>query len=199
MTDLSDAPSLNCLRSLSLSFPPPHRTPVHPNFTAPDLPLLPHAPNLTSLLLTLSSDRALFPSEGLDVLAQQVDFGRLTKLSILNLFCSAQTVSSILALASNVEELYLSLQGAHVIAESDLVQPGKAERLRILHVNAPERWAPTVENLSEVARALPRLEQVGSGNRVYEVHRRLEGDERVVELCRWSRTFTPGYFQNWRG
>lgn len=72
-------------------------------------------------------------------------------------------------------------------------------KLRVLHVNAPERWGPTLEDWVGLGGWLPELEQVGTGNRVYEVRRRTVGEEKVVEVVRWSRNYTPGYFQVWRG
>ena len=63
---------------------------------------------------------------------------------------------------------------------------------------ALESRGPTSEDLNSLAVDMPKLEQVGSGDRVYEVIRRYEGDEHVVELSRLSRSM-PGYFQVWRG
>jgi hypothetical protein len=66
-------------------------------------------------------------------------------------------------------------------------------------VNAPETGVSS-EDLLVLAQEMIGLEQVGSGNRVYEVWRRLgEDDEKVVELSRWGRTSIPAYFQIWRG
>jgi hypothetical protein len=78
---------------------------------------------------------------------------------------------------------------------------GQVRSLRTFHVNAPspERWGPSVEDLKLVAKGCKGIEEIGVGNRVYEVKRRFEGVEVVVDLVRWSRTTIPGYFQVWRG
>jgi hypothetical protein len=187
------------LESFAITFTSPHRTPSHPTFDEDDLPLLPTATNLRSLLLTLSADRALFPPLGIERLAERVKFGALTRLSILNMFCEASTLSMILALCTDIEELYLTLTGSHVIYDAEPMGRCGGEKLRILHLNAPDRAAFTMEDLTMLARELPLLEEIGSVNRVYEVHRRYEEDELLVELARWSRTFAPGYFsQNWK-
>jgi len=196
LTDLSGSPESPALSTLSLSFTCPHKTPTHPHLTVDDVPTFPSTPSLQSLVLTLSADRAFIPQGGLAKLKSQIDFSALRRLSILNLFISTCTLSEIIVSAPKLEELYISVNGRSTVMECDEL---RGSGVRILHVNAPERWGPTPDDLNGLARGMPRLEQVGTGNRVYEVVRRYEGEEHVVELSRWSRTTTPGYFQVWRG
>lgn len=197
LRDLSGSPSLPSLHTLSLSFASPHRTPQHPHLTVADLPVLPREiPCLTSLFLTLSGDRAFLPQGGLDHLSQQVELANLKRLSILNLFIGTTNLESLLSQSPELEELYISVNGRNTVLECKAL---RGSVLKILHVNAPERWGPDIDDMTDLARVMPALEQIGSGNRVYEINRRYEGDEHVVELCRWSKTYTPGYFQIWRG
>ncbi len=196
MADLSGSPDLPALITLSLSFTSPHRTPTHPHLVANDMPTFPYTPSLQSLLLTLSGDRAFIPQGGLAKLRSQIDFTSLRRLSIVNLFIGPLNLAEIITSATNLEELYISVNSRTTVLECEEL---RGAGLRILHFNAPERWGPTVVDLTSLARALSKLEQVGTGNRVCEVMRRYEGEEHVVELSRWSRTTTPGYFQVWRG
>lgn len=195
MSDLSAAPALPHLTSLSLSFTPNHRVPHTPQLSLADLPIFPPLPRLTSLLLTLSGDRSSLPSGGIQHLLAQVDAARLTRLSLINLFIGPTALSHILAAAPSLEELYISVNSRQTIMDHQFTSGG----LRILHINAPGGFGLTVDDLTEIARAVRTLEQVGSGNRVFEVVRRWEGEAVVVELARWGRVDTPGYFQVWRG
>lgn len=213
LTDLSDSPALESLSTLSLSFSSASLPRIHQEYPSSELPLLPSPlPSLTSLFLNLSSVKHNLSPDGIHVLAERTDFRNLTRLSILNLFCDSAHLSAIFALSPALQELYISIKGEHVLREAlDVAFPGEVSGsslnglrpgrdLRILHVIVPERWAPSPDDLAEVAEKLPRLEQVGSGTRIYEVQRRYGSDGRVrVELNRWSRTTTPGYFQIWRG
>lgn len=164
--------------------------------TVADLPKFPYAPNLSSLLLTLSGDRAFMPPGGLAHLQEQVNFAALRRLSLLHLYIGSAILSDMLQSAPYLEELYISVNGRQAIVDCPEL---RSSRLKILHVNAPERWGPTGEDLTGLAVDMRYLEQIGQGNRVYEVVRRLDGEEESVELVRWSRTTTPGYFQIWRG
>ena len=109
----------------------------------------------------------------------------------------------ILALSPDLEELYVSVRSRSVLHEATFGQHEAGKQLKVVHVTGIEPHLPTVEDLRDVAALLPRLEQIGMGNRVYEVHRMLEGDgdeaRLVIELSRWSRIYTPSYFLNWRG
>ena len=196
LTDLSGSPDLPSLSTLSISFTSPHKTPTFPHLTVDDIPTFPYTPSLRSLLFTLSGDRAFIPPGGLAKLKAQIDFVSLRRLSIINLFVGPNSLSEVITSAPNLEELYVSVNGRATVLECDDL---RGSGLRILHVNAPERWGPSPDDLTGLARVMPRLEQVGTGNRVFEVVRRYEGDEHVVELSRWARTTTPGYFQVWRG
>jgi hypothetical protein len=217
---MSQAPEMPFLHTYSLSISAPHRTPLL--LTTDDLPLLPPAPHLTTLLLTLSGSRAHLPYGGVPHLVSQADWSQIARLSLINLVVSAPQLDSILHASPGMEELYISVNGKTTLFDSESLRctgsgaseaseasarqgatgatGGKVESgttgLRILHVNAPEKWGPTPDDLAELAKGIETLREVGSGNRVYEVHRR-EGGE--VELSRWSRTWTPGYFQVWRG
>jgi hypothetical protein len=201
--DLSSCAPLNFLHTLSISFSSPHLSLSHPTFLSSDLPNLPSLPALTSLFLNLSSDLAILPPDAIDHLAAQIAFSRLTRLSILHLFCTSDHVNTILALCPDLEELYITVISANVLHETTFGQHGAGEKLTVVHVTGEEPHLPTVEDLRMVAARLPGLEQVGMGNRVYEVHRSLQGAgeeaELVIELSRWSRIYTPSYFLNWRG
>lgn len=191
MLDLSGAPELPNLRSFSLSITPPHRTPVQ--LQTADLPLLPRDLNLSSLHINLSSAIAHLPVGGVEHLTSQVDFGRLKRLSLLNIVVAAQQLSALIDAAPHLDELYISTNGKQALIDcSELT----GRPLRIFHVIAPEKWGPTADDLAELAGRLPEVEQIGTGNRVYEVFRKEGGD---VELARWGRTVVPGYFQVWRG
>ncbi|ORY31235.1 hypothetical protein BCR39DRAFT_527024 [Naematelia encephala] len=190
--DLSSAPPMPYLENLSISFTTPHKSILK----IEDLPVLPPTPNLTSLLLTLSGDRAFIPQDGLAHLQSQCSFGNLRRLSLSNLFIVTIYLTEILEASPSLEELYISVNGRSTVLDCPLLLKSG---LRVLHINAPVQWGPTSDDLLGLAKSMEKLEQVGSGNRVYEVIRRFEGDERVVELVRWSRTWTPAYFQVWRG
>ena len=197
MNDLSSSPSLPNLQNLSLSFPPPHRTPAHPEIITSDLPLFPPtSTGLKALLLTLSGDRAFIPPGGLEHFSSQINFAHLKRLSVLNLFIETDTLTSILDISPNLEELYISVKHRKTVLEC---QEWIGRGLTILHVNAPEWCGPDTEDLTHLAEVMPALEQIGTGNKVYEISRRYDGDDHVVELSRWSRTTVPGYFQVWRG
>ncbi|ORX40973.1 hypothetical protein BD324DRAFT_612737 [Kockovaella imperatae] len=196
LNDLTQAPPLSELHTLSISFPAPNRLPSRPGLSASDLPSLPSGSRLTSLLLTLSGDRAWMPAGGISHLAVQTDFTKLKRLSLLNLFFGSEELTELIETAPNLEELYLSIRSRNVLLDCDALDK---TRLRILHTNAPERWGPTPTDLLNVAERIPTLEQIGTGNRVYQILRRYDKDEPVVEICRWSQTGTPGYFQVWRG
>lgn len=213
MIDLSDAPALDSLTTLSLSFSSASLPRIHQEYPSSELPILPSPlPSLNSLFLNLSTVKHNLSGDGIHVLAERVNFRQLTRLAILNLFCDTVHLSAILALSPSLQELYISIKGEHVLREAlDAISPsdggaspehgqGSGGDLRILHVIVPERWAPSPDDLAEAAEKLPRLEQIGSGTRIYEVDRRYAPDGNIrVQLNRFSRTTTPGYFQIWRG
>ena len=136
------------------------------------------------------------PVGGLAKLQSQISFDTLRRLSLINLYIDLDTLGEILTSTPNLEELYISINGRWTVLDSAEL---KGSDLRILHANAPQDWGPTPDDMIGLAGDMPKLEQVGSGNRVYEVVRRYEGEAHVVELSRWSRTTVPGYFQVWRG
>jgi hypothetical protein len=183
------------LSTFSLSFPAP---PKRATLEAGDMPVVRRMP-LRALELNLTVNtgerrqRHLSPA-ALSALQAQVDFAPLARLALLNLLIDADALSAILAAAPRLEELYVC-----VASPAALLCPAlEGSRVRILHANAPESARPSREQLAAVAARMPALEQVGSMNRVYEVQRYHEGGRRVVELARWSRIATPGYFLVWR-
>ena len=193
LLDLSRAPGLEHLQILSLSFPCPSKE--HLDVT--DLPTLPNLPQLQSLHLTLSGDKRHLPAGGIAKLLSEVDLAALRRLSILGLVISQPQLSAMVKAGRELEELYISVNDKNTALHCEEL---RNHNLRIIHVNAPELMGPTVDDLTRLAEVMPDLEQVGSGNRVYEVHRTLnEAGESVVELARWSRTTVPAYFQIWRG
>jgi hypothetical protein len=132
----------------------------------------------------------------LEKIATEIPLSQLKRLSLLNLVINSHQLSSILTQCPELEELFISIQGRQTLSEcKDLTKCG----LKVLHVNAPETGVNS-EDLLTLAQGILGLEQVGSGNRVYEVWRRLgDDDEQVVELSRWGKTSIPAYFQIWRG
>lgn len=183
-----------------------------------DIPSLPPLPNLRNLHLTLSGVKKFIPQGGLEKLQSAVDSTRLRRLSLNNLVIGPKTLSTILTTSPVLEELYLTVNSISVIIDCQALS-GLPD-LRILHITTPERFGPTTEDLRVLAERLVGLDQIGAGNRVYEVFRRYpdgngdgHGDgydsesesesggaeEMKVELGRWGRTTTPGYFQVWRG
>lgn len=155
--------------------------------------------DLRALELNLSSSgpggqrQRILSSAALGALTAQIDFTRLTRLALLNLVVDADVLNSVLANSSNLEELYITIWSHRTLASMP------STNLRIFHANAPEALAPTRDHLSVLARSMPRLEQIGSMNRIYEVHRRLTPvGGSTIDLVRWSRVYTPGYFLVWR-
>jgi hypothetical protein len=146
--------------------------------------------------MTLSGEKRNLSPGNLEKIASEIPLSQLKRLSLLNLVINSNQLSSILTQCSELEELFISIQGRQTVLEcKDLNKCG----LKVLHVNAPETGVSS-EDLLVLAQEMIGLEQVGSGNRVYEVWRRLgEDDEKVVELSRWGRTSIPAYFQIWRG
>lgn len=199
LIDLSGAPELPALKTFSLSFPAPNgRELLQPG----DMPLLRRTDTLTALELTLSTNGAhtgqrhrLLPIPAFNALTSQIDFHRLTRLALLNLVIDTDTLTAILEVSPVLEELYISVPSRRVLQQTTALQ---SVPLRILHANAPESAGPTRHNLAELALVMPKLQQIGSLNRVYEVHRRFDGEKLIVELARWSQIMIPGYFQVWR-
>jgi len=167
---------------------------------ADDMPRL-HAPDLTALELTLSNPSAgghrqqqphVLSSSALSALLTQVDFGKLTRLALLNLHIDSSVLQEILVAPPALQELYISITSHEVLSAPAL----RGSPLRILHANAAA--PPSREYLTQIAASMPRCEQIGTMNRVYEVRRRYEGESVVVDLVRWARVYTPGYFLVWR-
>lgn len=234
-----------------------------------EMPALPDLPNLRNFHLTMSSQhqQSWMPILGFEALRTKVNFSKLRSVSFSNLVLDSVVLREILKEMKVVEELYLTIGSRAVLVglasglTSTLPETGpKADRkfdgwrrnhLRILHFTIQSQTYE-VEDLRKLAEAIPSLEQIGAGNRVYEVLRRyqprrvvrdeatemddkgvttgenmvevgnghrddrpsfvdqqqwdldqsLEQDQEeevVVELARWSKTTTPGYFQIWRG
>lgn len=189
--NLSRAPEMPHLHTFSLSITAPHRIPLY--LTLEDLPRLPPVPALSSLHITLSGARASLLSGGIEHLLSQTDCAQLKRLSLLNIVVSAGQLTSLLQAAPDLEELYISTNGKQTLVDC-LIFTGR--QIRIFHVTAPEKWGPTADDLAVLGGRLPVLEQIGTGNRVYEVLRKEGGG---AELVRWGRTTVPGYFQVWRG
>jgi hypothetical protein len=176
------------LTAYSLSFALPAQAASTCPLSGIQLPVAP----LRSFHLSLTTLKS--PLANLDVLRTQIDMNALTSLSLLNLTLSTQVLAELLSLAPNLDELYISTPSRETTASPRVFAGCK---LRILHISCTE-WVPR-DDLVRIAEIVPGVEQIGVANRVYEVHRRLEGQKHVVELSRWSKTYTPGYFQVWRG
>lgn len=165
------------------------------------MPVIRPTDTLRALELNLSSTgpgggqrQRILPIPALATLQEQIDFTRLTRLALLNLVIDQDTLAAILASTPALQELYIA-----IATKTTLTTPAlDGVPLRILHANAPEQTGPSRADLAFVASILPKLEQIGSLNRVYEVHRRYFGDEHRVELVRWRQVTLPGYFQVWR-
>lgn len=165
------------------------------------MPVIRPTDTLRALELNLSSTgpgggqrQRILPIPALATLQEQIDFTRLTRLALLNLVIDQDTLAAILASTPALQELYIA-----IATKTTLTTPAlDGVPLRILHANAPEQTGPSRADLAFVASILPKLEQIGSLNRVYEVHRRYDGAEHYVDLARWSQVTTPGYFQVWR-
>jgi hypothetical protein len=191
--DLSHAPDLTQLHTLSLSFDSsPSAT-----FALDTIPTLPNLPNLTSLYLTLSSDKRPLASSAFTKLLSEINSSNLQRLSLLNLIISQHQLSTILQSHPDLEELYITVASRETLLQCYEL---KGCGLRVFHANAPPELGPTADDLLELARGSVGLDQIGSQNRVYEIWRSLgEDGEKVVELSRWGRITTPAYFQNLRG
>lgn len=197
LLDLSDAPTCTGLSTFSLSFPAPK---ARENLTAEDMPRFPLQLDLRALELTLSNTQGsgqrqrLLSTPALAALTSQVDFSRLSRLALINLVLDTPVLAAVLAAAPGLEELYVSVLTPRVLAAcaAEITAP-----LRILHANAaPDPLGREV--LAGVAGQIPTLTQIGSMNRVFEVHRRYIAGKSVVELARWSQVQTAGYFRVWR-
>lgn len=198
LIDLAHAPRA-ALHTFSLSFAAPRHG---GGLISEDMPRLPSGADLRALELTLSRVSAThggvpLPLDAFHALAAQTDFARITRLALLNLLLDAGMLATVLAASPALEELYISITGPEAL---DALAGDTPPDLRIVHANAPEQphLVPPREVLAVAAANIPNCEQIGSMNRVYEVFRRYEGESVVVELHRWSRVDTPGYFRVWR-
>jgi hypothetical protein len=193
MMDLTRLPDLSHLHTLSLSF----SSPSSGSLDITNLPSLPHLPKLSSLHLTLSGEKRTLPPTSLTKLLSEVQSPSLKRLSLLNLIITWTQLSTILDTCPNLEELYVTISSRQTLLDCPTLM---GCGLRVFHANAPPEAGPTSDDLVELARGMPSLDQIGSGNRVYEIWRSLgDNGEKVVELCRWGRITTPAYFQIWRG
>jgi hypothetical protein len=193
LLDLSRLPDLSNLHTLSLAF----TCPAKESLGLEDLPTLPTLPNLDSLHFTLSGEKRLFPPEALGKLRSEIFITSLKRLSLLNLVISTSQLEEIITSCPLLKELYISINGRQTLLDCHALERCGLE---ILHVNAPDRWGLTGDDLVRLAEGMVGLDQIGTGNRVYEVFRNLDEEgEKIVELGRWSRTTIPAYFQVWRG
>ena len=186
---MSGASELDRLQTFSLSIAAPHRSPLILRDT--DLPRIPPAPSLTALHLTLSGGRCQLPDGFLAHFASQIALSRLTSLALLNLLVTPSQLASALRTCLQLTELFISSVSPAILSTPEL----ENTRLTVIHLTAAERSPPKLEALVALAERVKTLEQVGVGNRVYEVFR----GRGVVELARWGRTDIPRYFQVWRG
>ncbi|WWC92354.1 uncharacterized protein L201_007311 [Kwoniella dendrophila CBS 6074] len=208
LMDLSRSPSLPKLHTLSLSITIPHREASNSTLSSEDLPILPIYPSLKALHLTLSGSNLFLPLSVYKTFQSQLsseDKNKLEKLSLINLVISSETLEFILESNPNLKELYISVNGKLTILDSLDKLKEYSNNLEILHINAPEKWGPNSDDLRYIAENLKNLQQIGSGNRVYEIHRKLSDNldqdgnpKEETHLCRWSKSWIPGYFQVWR-
>ncbi|KAK8850569.1 hypothetical protein IAR55_004487 [Kwoniella newhampshirensis] len=198
LLDLTSAPPLPQLTTLSLTISIPHPDPANPIAVPSDLPILPSLRSLTSFHLTLSAAHYWLPLSTYVALQSQLSTpSMLRKLSLINLVIGQDTLSYILETNPLLEELYISINGRSTILNCEALEGNN--KLRIFHVNAPPQWTPTSDDLTRLAEKMRGLDQIGASNRVYEVHRRLDDDGiSRAELSRWGKTTIPGYFQVWR-
>lgn len=204
LLDLTFSTPLPQLQTFSLSITIPHRESTSAAHTLSlfDLPALPICPSLSALHLTISGSKPLLPLETWITFQGQLS-ENLKKLSLINLvITSPKTLSAILQSLPNLEELYVTATHPSIVLSIPALYTSS---LRIFHVNftlpsaSISSRGAVAEYLHSLADKMEQIEQIGSANMVFEVHRRMEDDgERVVKLCRWSRTFLPGYFQVWR-
>ena len=186
---MSSAPELPRLNTYSLSITAPHRTPLM--LQEADLPRIPPSPYLTALHLTLSGARAIMPTDFVAHFASQINMSALKSLSLLNLLVTPAQLGRLLRVSANLEELYISSVSPGILDTAELADC----RLTAFHLTGAERAPPRLETMIRLAERVPSLQQMGVGNRVYEVYR----GRGEVELVRWSRTDIPRYFQIWRG
>ncbi|KAK4688478.1 hypothetical protein P7C73_g1620, partial [Tremellales sp. Uapishka_1] len=193
MKDLSLAPILPCLHTFSLSFRLEARTPARPDVSMPCLP--PGIEGLRCLHLTAQNGPQEISIDSLHDLDKQINLTTLRKISLLNLDMSQATLACLMQKTPRLEELYISVQERSVVFDCKAL---RGSTLRILNINSPDVAPPSMGDLVALAKRMPALEELGHGNRVYEVHRHFEDEESVVELFRWSKPSIPGYFQIWR-
>ncbi|RXK41989.1 hypothetical protein M231_00710 [Tremella mesenterica] len=213
LTDMSHFPPLPFLHTLSISISPskPLSSPsttsnLFPNssFTSHKpipphscpIPSLPPVPSLQSLHITYSNSQIPLLPHSIPFLSSQLSPGNLLKLSLLNFILSSDTLSLLLQEFRNLHELYITLPSFEPVHQCfDLLSQSK---LKVLHVNLPDRGSG-VEEIEGLVERMKWLEEVGMGNRVYEVVRTYEEGMKKVELVRWGKTSIPRYFQIWRG
>lgn len=195
LLDLSRAPNISSLHTLSLSI----QCPAGGDLDRDDLPRLPPLPNLEALHLTLSGEKRFLPSPVLLQFGYELGDCSIKRLSLLNILLYADQLSIILQSHPGLRELYISITDHRTLR--DCVELRGNDWLEVFHVN-PDYGGVEMDLLVELASGMSALQQIGVGNRVYEVSRRFDDDDEdkvVIELYRWSRTDTPGYFQIWRG
>ncbi|EIW70127.1 hypothetical protein TREMEDRAFT_68502 [Tremella mesenterica DSM 1558] len=213
LTDMSHFPPLPFLHTLSISISPskPLSSPTttsnsfpistftsHKPIPPPSLPFphLPPVPSLQSLHITYSNSQIPLLPHSIPFLSCQLSPRNLLKLSLLNFILSSDTLSLLLQEFCNLEELYITLPSFEPVHQCfDLLSQSN---LKVLHINLPDRGSE-VEELEGLVERMKWLEEVGMGNRVYEVVRTYEEGMKKVELVRWGKTSIPRYFQIWRG
>lgn len=153
-----------------------------------------HAPQLRALELHSGPSAAnMSPRADVLGLAEQVDFGNLSRVAVLGLVLDGELLRELVRLAPRLEELYFSINSEDTLEDVDF---SPLKNLRVWHANSHGNYVSR-EVLARVAATLP-VEEIGSGNRVYEVVRREVDGASTILLTRWGRVETPSYFRVWR-
>ncbi|ODN99450.1 hypothetical protein L198_03294 [Cryptococcus wingfieldii CBS 7118] len=221
LLNLTNLPELPLLHTLSISITVPRReSPEHQDTLLSDLPSLPSCPSLRSLHLTSSPGRPFLTAQVWRTFQAQMIGGSLHKLSLIGIVLKdAAALGQILASNPDLDELYLTalhpsffdptFSSSVSASAKDLLA---SAQLRIVHVNfihsspvtttrgsLAHFWRNIICTQGSDSMLGATVEQVGCGNVILEVHKRLNSDGcREVELCRWSKTVVPGYFNVWR-
>ncbi|WVQ70645.1 hypothetical protein IAR50_000167 [Cryptococcus sp. DSM 104548] len=219
LLNLTGLPDLPLLHTLSLSITVPRRDGLeHQDTLLSDLPTLPSCPSLRSLQLTSSPGRPFLTAEVWRSFQDQIRGGSLCKLSLIGIVIrDVAALYEVLSSNPNLDELYFTALHPSFFAPTSkssgttLSAKGllASAQLRIVHINFIHSSPVTITrgSLSHFWKEIigvdsmlgDTVEQVGCGNVILEVHKRLtEEGRREVELCRWSKTVVPGYFQVWR-
>lgn len=117
-------------------------------------------------------------------------FNKLTRFAFLNMYFNYWALEWLIRSCPDLEELFVNIED---LSASLAI---RGTNLRVVHLNRLEGISR--DELTQLAMTMPKLEEIGCLNRVYEVHRHWEGETLVTELTRWSQPFTPTYFRVWR-